>query len=170
MLIFTEAQPPQLSPLIQYVIEEKIETPPPIITWQDNPNNCDQTTQYIAIEEPFYCIEKPRAYTQTKSTQSNTNTAPNGWYKKGQCTWYVSTKRQVGQWNDATDWLWQAKRDGYATGSTPQVGAIAWQYGHVSYVEAVNSNGTITISEANYDYKGSIRTINVDPAKYTYIY
>ena len=163
MLIFTEAQPPQLSPLIQYVIEEKIETPPPKpITWQDNPAQCDQTTQYIALEEPFYCIDKPkpRAY----AIQANSiapSTAPNGWYPKYQCTWYVSTKRE--------DWKWQAIRDGYTVSKTPKAGAIAWKRGHVAFVESVNENGVV-ISEANYDYKGSIRTITVQASEYEYIY
>ena len=43
---------------IQTVVTETTETPK-IVTWQDNPNQCDQTTQYIALESPYYCIPKP---------------------------------------------------------------------------------------------------------------
>lgn len=38
---------------------EHIETPAQ--TWQDNPNKCDQNTQFIAEEAPFKCIDKPKA-------------------------------------------------------------------------------------------------------------
>lgn len=30
-------------------------------TWQDNPQNCNQETQYISQEAPFNCIDKPQA-------------------------------------------------------------------------------------------------------------
>lgn len=29
------------------------------VTWESNPNNCDQSKQYIAAEAPFNCIDKP---------------------------------------------------------------------------------------------------------------
>ena len=35
--------------------------PQSAVTWQSNPNNCDQSTQYIAAEAPFSCINKPVA-------------------------------------------------------------------------------------------------------------
>lgn len=31
------------------------------VTWESNPNNCDQSKQYIAAEAPFNCIDKPIA-------------------------------------------------------------------------------------------------------------
>lgn len=34
-------------------------------TWQDNPNKCNQETQYISKEAPFKCIDKPVAQAQT---------------------------------------------------------------------------------------------------------
>ena len=95
--------------------------------------------------------------------------APSGWYPVGQCTWYVWTRRPVGMWGNASDWLYNAQRDGVATGSVPRAGAVGWTSGHVVYVESVHGN-TVTISEANYDYAGSIRTITVPASKYQYIY
>ena len=40
-----------------------IATPVAVVptTWQDNPNHCDQSTQYIAQDAPFNCIDKPAA-------------------------------------------------------------------------------------------------------------
>lgn len=95
--------------------------------------------------------------------------APSGWYPVGQCTWYVWTRRPVGMWGNASDWLYNAQRDGLSTGSTPRAGAIGWTSGHVVFVESV-SGDMVTISEANYDWNGSIRTITVSASKYTYIY
>lgn len=95
--------------------------------------------------------------------------APAGWYPVGQCTWFVWTKRPVGQWGNASDWLYNAQRDGLKTGSVPRAGAIGWTSGHVVYVESVHGD-MVTISEANYDYAGSVRTIDMPASTYQYIY
>lgn len=172
-MIFLSAQePPKLPPLIEIVIEkpkeeEKQEEP---ITWESNPNNCNEDTQWIAAEEPFYCIDKPGTAFHTPQIQTTNTQAVRGsysvnWYPKGQCTWLVASMRPVGAWNSASDWLWQAQRDGWATGSTPRPGAIAWRYGHVAYVVSVNGSNMV-VKEANYDYRGSIRTIEVPVSSY----
>lgn len=119
-------------------------------------------------------LKCPKIKSQGKqgTLQSETNNhsiAPSGWYPYGECTWWVSTQRPVGRWHDATGWLSSAQAEGYSTGSTPRAGAIGWTYGHVVYVESV-SGDMVTISEANYDFNGSIRTITVPASKYTYIY
>lgn len=158
MWILTGDTPPT-PPLIQIVIEEKIEPPKPI-TWQDNPNNCDQTTQWIAKEEPFYCIEKPkpRAYTiQTKSTSGNT-------YSYGYCTWYVKNRLSwvPNGWHDARNWTYYAKQQGFTVSSTPIVGSVATKSNHVAVVDSI-SGDQITISEMNYEgwNKASSRTIPI---------
>ena len=78
-----------------------------------------------------------------------TNTFPVGW-----CTYYVATWRKVTWTGDAGWWYENAKAQGYAVGSTPRVGAImvTWEsyLGHVAYVEAVNADGSWTVSEMNY--------------------
>jgi surface antigen len=60
---------------------------------------------------------------------------------------------------------------GYATGSTPSIGAIAEIPGHVMYVEAINGDGTIVISEMNgpagFGVVGT-RTISESSARYIY--
>lgn len=73
----------------------------------------------------------------------------------GQCTWYVAQKRNV-PWNgNAWQWYGNAQAYGYRVGSQPRPGAIqvTWEsyyYGHVSYVESVNGDGSWTVSEMNY--------------------
>lgn len=109
------------------------------------------------------------ATTKPSVNSGGFSVAPSGWYPVGQCTWYVWTRRPVGMWGNASDWLYNAQRDGLSTGSVPRAGAIGWTSGHVVYVESVHGD-IVTISEANYDYAGSIRTINMPASNYQYIY
>ena len=174
MLLFTAEMPPITSPLISIVIEQKVEEPVPEVkqvTWKDNPQGCNEQVEYIASEAPYYCIPKKVATSARVATKPviGAVNASDGWYPYGQCTYYVSTRKTVGQWNDATDWLWQAQRDGWATGSTPQVGAIAWEYGHVAYVESV-SGDMVTVSEMNYLGWGVRSSRTVHKSVFTYIY
>jgi surface antigen/LysM repeat protein len=72
----------------------------------------------------------------------------------GYCTWYVAQKRYVPWGGNAGTWIYHAKAAGYATGTTPRVGAIIVTtenryYGHVAIVEKV-SGDNITVSEMNY--------------------
>lgn len=57
-------------------------------------------------------------------------------------------------WGNANQWPGSARASGYQTGSTPRENAVgvisAGQYGHVVWVEAVNGDGTIDISQYNY--------------------
>jgi len=74
----------------------------------------------------------------------------------GYCTYYVSTHRDIPWSGNAISWLSGARAYGFATGSTPSVGAImvtseGGRTGHVALVDAVNGDGTITVSEMNYE-------------------
>lgn len=81
-------------------------------------------------------------------------------YDYGQCTWYVFNKRaSMGKgistyWWHARNWANGAIKDGYTVNRTPAYGAIAQTsdgyYGHVAFVERVNADGTILVSEMNY--------------------
>src|ERR1019366_7103385 len=81
----------------------------------------------------------------------------------GQCTWYCYGRiQEVGLitssqltskgifLGNASTWIADAVAAGYATGSTPQVGALAVWTGqnHVAFVESV-SGSTITVTECN---------------------
>lgn len=77
-------------------------------------------------------------------------------YPVGQCTWGVQKVAPwAGDWwGDAATWGANAARDGFRTGTVPEVGAIiSWNdgaLGHVAYVTAVNEEGQIQVLEANY--------------------
>lgn len=114
---------------------------------------------------------------ETSGRTTTTNTSGYNGYPYGWCTWYVASRRSVpGNWGNAGQWLSSAQSSGYATGYTPQVGAIlvtgeSW-WGHVAIVESV-SGGSITISEMNYSGWGvqSSRTISASsPVIKGYVY
>lgn len=93
-------------------------------------------------------------------------------YEAGYCTWYVKNKRPSlpNNLGNANTWVARAAAQGMATGSTPQVGSVGQRGMHVVYVESVNGDGTVTISEMNHAglYVITHRTL---PASYfTYIY
>ncbi len=110
----------------------------------------------------------PRPTAQAGGTRA---VAHSGWFPANQCTGYVASRRPVGQWNNASQWFWQAQRDGWATGYTARVGAAAVTKSgnHVAYVERVDGD-RIYISERNYDWNGSYRERWVPASNYKYIY
>ncbi len=78
---------------------------------------------------------------------------------------------------NANEWPGNARAAGIPTGSTPRVGSVAiWNvgyYGHAMWVEAVNSDGSIVISQYNYSFDGrySVMRVSADKAaSFTYIY
>ena len=78
-------------------------------------------------------------------------------YYEVPCTWFAWQSVYDNQgvampgWGNAGNWLNGARNSGYATGSTPAVGAVAvWQgngYGHVANVVSVQSTTTFTVNE-----------------------
>ena len=93
-------------------------------------------------------------------------------YDWGQCTWHVFNRRAIGKgistyWWNANNWD-NAARDGYRIDGNPTVGSIAQSdagyYGHVAFVERVNSNGSILVSEMNFSASPGILTYRTIPA------
>ena len=81
-----------------------------------------------------------------------------------------------GQGN-ANQWPGDARAAGIPTSSTPKVDSVAiWNvgyYGHAMWVEAVNPDGSIWVSQYNYDYNGHYSEMKVSAsmaAGLTYIY
>lgn len=53
----------------------EVPKPEPTVTWRDNPNNCDLSTQYIR-EDNLQCKDKPQP--KTVSEQATSNASPSG--------------------------------------------------------------------------------------------
>ena len=77
-----------------------------------------------------------------------------------QCVSYTAFK--VGQrtgnypryWGNANMWPASARASGYQTGSTPRTNSVgvimSGQYGHTVWIDSVNADGSLTISQYNY--------------------
>lgn len=112
---------------------------------------------------------------------SSTSGSSNNLYTAGQCTYYVYDKvgGKIGStWGNANNWASVAAASGYTVNNSPSQGSIlqtsAGAYGHVAYVESVNSDGSITVSEMNYGQGAGVvtsRTISASEASsYNYIH
>lgn len=106
------------------------------------------------------------AWGNNHDDESGSNIYSSRGYAYRNCTDYVAWKLQsLGVPNSLTSGLgnggqWAANaanKAGLSTGDTAEAGAAAVMVGnpgHVAYVESVNANGTITVSEYNFDYQG----------------
>lgn len=93
-------------------------------------------------------------------------------YDYGYCTWYVANKRIAAGRNmptnlgNAATWVYRAAAYGLPTGRRPQVGAAVVTStsgaGHVAYVEQINEDGSIWVSEMN--SHGQVSMTNTAPA------
>ncbi|KKI56318.1 CHAP domain-containing protein [Staphylococcus pasteuri] len=127
-----------------------------------------------------YNTTQTSTITTTTSTTTQ-NSSSGNLYTAGQCTWYVYDKvgGKIGStWGDARNWASAAQQAGYTVNNTPKAGSIlqssAGGYGHVAYVENVSSDGSVTVSEMNYNggpFSVSTRTISASEAgSYNYIH
>jgi len=78
---------------------------------------------------------------------------------------------------NANQWPGDARAAGIPTGSTPRANSVAiWNvgyYGHAMWVEAVNGDGSLWVSQYNYDYQGHYSEMRVSASmasQLTYIY
>lgn len=123
---------------------------------------------------------KPKPKVQAERRQpvvqrARTYIAGNG-YAAGNCTYYGKSRRPdlPNNLGNANQWLYNAQARGIPTGNQPRAGAIGvtsrGYYGHVIYVESVNGDGTINISDMNYRnlYEVTYRTVNA--SNFSYIY
>jgi surface antigen len=99
-------------------------------------------------------------------------------YDAGQCTWgAASMKGDIpNSWGNANNWAAAAAASGYAVSSVPVLGAVAQtsrgSFGHVAVVTGINGDGTITVTEMNYDGSGSglWRSRGALVSEFVYIY
>ena len=126
----------------------------------------------VSVETQAAVISGAAAsYAQTANTANRGSSAGNS-YAYGWCTWYAKEMRPdlPNNLGNGGQWVANAAAQGIPTGSTPRVGAIAEQPGHVAYVEAVNG-GMVTVSEMGYNYtQGQFNRRTVAASTFQYIY
>ena len=129
----------------------------------------------VAVPAPTATASQQPAAVTTAPTAAPrmTGSSSGNTYYRGYCTWYAKERRPdlPNMLGNGGQWVANAAARGYATGSTPRAGAIAEIPGHVMYVESVNGDGTIVISEMNgpagFGVVGT-RTIAANSARYFY--
>jgi surface antigen len=127
----------------------------------------------VAIEaKPEVPSKKPVSRAAVTRASSTLGSSSGNLYVPGYCTWYVKNKRPdlPNNLGNADTWVSRAAAQGLATGSTPRVGAVGQRGMHVVYVESVNSDNTVTISEMNHKglYVTTVRTLPSDYFRYIY--
>lgn len=103
-----------------------------------------------------------------------------GGYGYRNCTDWVAYRVKVrgghvpGGLGNANTWDDRAPAYGFTVSSTPKAGAAAVSnagyYGHVMYVESVNGDGTITISDYNRAGTGTYNLSNISPSGLRFVY
>lgn len=130
----------------------------------------------VEAPEPVEASSSPAPQTsqnQQPAVQTmNRGSSAGNKYAFGYCTWYAKQKRPdlPNQMGNAVSWASSARAMGIPTGSKAQVGAIGQRGNHVVYVEKINGNGTINISDMNYAGLGVVTNRTVPANSYTYIY
>ncbi len=97
-------------------------------------------------------------------------------YAFGNCTYYVKNRRPdlPNDLGNANRWFTSALSYSMSTGTEPRVGAVgtttAGALGHVVYIESVNDNGTVTVSEMNSVGFNVINSRTARASSFLYIY
>lgn len=156
-----------------------------VISFNDIEGGNLPVNQYIVLPNG-----SPAARASTPSLSNIATSAGFAWgggavygangYDYGYCTWYVKNRRPdlPNNLGNASTWKILAQRAGFATGSAPRAGAVIWTpprdyYGHVGYVESVNADGSVNVSEMNTVGWGVVsrKTLSAGQAAgYGYIY
>lgn len=180
-------QPATEKPVEPVVKEEpKVETveKPAEVVEQPAPQaqpQVEPVAETPAVEEK---VQEPAPTIKPEARQHPQYNSDASSYPTGQCTWGVKTVAPwVGDyWGNGGQWAESAARDGFRTGKTAEVGAVAsWDdggYGHVAYVTDVDpATGYVKVLEANYngdqsigDHRGWFDASNPTWGNVTYIY
>jgi surface antigen len=120
-------------------------------------------------------------YPYANAAWPNNEADPWGMYKR-QCVsytaWAVSASgRHMPYWGGkgtANKWPGNARAAGIPVDSSPRVGDVAIRtsgsFGHAMYVNGVNSNGTINVSQYNANWKGTYSTATVSASGLQFIH
>jgi surface antigen len=105
-------------------------------------------------------------------------------YTRGYCTWHAANRRaQIGRpipnrMGNAISWARAAASAGYSVDGNPRSGDVLYHRniggaGHVAFVESVNDDGSLSVSDMNYPSWGRVtrRTVPAgDLGKYLFIH
>jgi surface antigen len=132
------------------------------------------TERDVPVRQPVKSSSPAVALASAKqsSTKYAGGSSAGNSYISGYCTWYAKNRRpdMPNNLGNAITWVSRAAAQGMATGSAPRAGAIGQQGNHVVYVESVNGDGTVTVSEMNHVGFNIISSRTVSAGTFSYIY
>lgn len=117
-------------------------------------------------------MSDPSGHNTVTPAVSSTPVYSGNGYPWGNCTWYVSNRRaELGRpvpnkLGNAGSWAYSASSRGFKVDHQPSIGAVIVEagQGHVAVVERVNPDGSITLSEMNYNWRLGVKTNRTIPA------
>lgn len=121
---------------------------------------------------PPAAVRKASKSAAVSTQTSGRSSSAGNTYGYGYCTWYVKNRRPdlPNNLGNANTWVSRASAQGIATGSAPRVGAVGQAGMHVVYVESVNGDGTVAISEMNHVGWNVTNQRTVPASYFQYIY
>lgn len=141
------------------------------------PKADEQLAERAMPVQPSLTTTGPNTRSAGSKAVTTTASVPRGGsagntYARGYCTWYAKNRRPdlPNNLGNANTWVSRASAQGIPTGSAPRAGAIGQQGNHVVYVERVNGDGTVTVSEMNYAGFGVVSSRTVPASYFSYIY
>ncbi len=136
--------------------------------------------EYVSPLRNYYYSYSGSAYTrqniQTIAEYPRWENVFGGPYVRGQCTQWAWYNRPdlPGNLGDANTWADRAARQGYLVDHNPAPGAIFQisntDYGHVGFVENVNSDGSLRVTEMNYNWRANVVTRATIPANIVHVF
>jgi peptidoglycan endopeptidase LytE len=125
------------------------------------------TKPVTAIEKKAEEAKTNKTYTKTNVTVNNLGASGyavsgNNTYAYGYCTWHAANRRAAigrpipNRMGNAISWASAARGAGYGVDGDPQAGDVLYHKyqggaGHVAFVESINEDGSILVSDMNYN-------------------
>lgn len=154
-----------------------VETAPEIHSPIFDIKEIEQITQPVSSIEPLQAPQIEQLAQVPPPEPKVAQRAPiagNG-YARCNCTFYAKMRRPdlPNNLGNANTWFSRASAQGIPVGYKPKVGAIGEALVgtmHVVYVESVNGDGTVTISEWNFTGPCALSKRTVNQNNFRYIY
>ncbi len=138
------------------------------------------------IAAPVYVAAGPAAVQSTGFSFGSQPLYGGNGYSFGYCTWHVANRRLAlglqmpRNLGNAISWATLGTRAGMSVTGSPSAGAILWHknsiylaggLGHVGFVEGVNADGSVNVSDMNYPIWGTVTTRVIPAAEVSsYLY
>lgn len=153
------------------ITDPNVLTPGITIIIPDEDEKLSNRAENLRVEEPTNEEDESNNASYVASSISRPSSSGNT-YIYGYCTWYAKQRRPdlPNQMGNAISWVSSARSMGIATGSKARSGAIGQQGNHVVYVEKVNRDGSVTVSDMNYAGRGVVTTRKAPASSFLYIY